>query len=256
MARLPAILLGALAAAACGDNLPQVHEFELVGHTDLGARGMNAALAVAGDIVYVGSRNDQHGVAIVDVSDPAAPVVVGELGPPDEHVPSMSSRELRVVPERNLLVVLNMICGLELHGCATSGGELENLKFYDITDRRAPRLVGRHDVFGTMRFPRGPHEFFLWHDATRVLVYIAAPPGGAGLRGPRHHRPEHAGDRLDVGPDHRRHRAARRRHHPALAQRLRRRPHRVPVAPERRPAPRRHLGPAGGHLAHPAGAGA
>lgn len=183
-------LLGILAVlggvAACGDNVEPpieevVNEFTVVGHTDLGARGMNAALAVAGDTVYVGSRNDQAGVAIVDVSNPAAPVVVGELGPPDEHLPSMSSRELRAVPERNLLVVLNMVCGVDLHGCAASGGEYENLKLYDISDRRNPVLLGRHDVYGTLRSPRGPHEFFVWHDDARVLVFIAAPPRGSSF---------------------------------------------------------------------------
>jgi hypothetical protein len=177
-------ILVLVAAAACGDNLvpeldaPEPAAFEVVGHADLGARGMNAALAVAGDIVYVGSRNDQSGVAIVDVSNPRAPVVVGEIGPPDEHLPSMSSRELRAIPERNLLVVLNMVCSPALHGCAQTGGEFENLKFYDITDRRNPVLLGRHDVYGTLQRPRGPHEFFLRDDGTRVLVFIAAPPRG------------------------------------------------------------------------------
>ena len=38
MARLPAMVLAVLVAGGCGDNLPQVNEFELVGHTDLGAR--------------------------------------------------------------------------------------------------------------------------------------------------------------------------------------------------------------------------
>ena len=112
-----AVLLG------CGDNRPQVDEFELVGHSDLGARGMNAALAVAGDTVYVGSRIDQRGVAIVDVSDPARPVVVGEIGPPDEGRPAMSSRELRVVADRELLIVQHQACSPGLHGCAGSGGK-------------------------------------------------------------------------------------------------------------------------------------
>src|SRR5215470_15659778 len=67
---------------------------ELVGHSDLGARGMNAALAVAGSFVYVGSRTEGEthkdtGVMIVDASDPANPTVVGQIGPPDEALLGM-----------------------------------------------------------------------------------------------------------------------------------------------------------------------
>src|SRR5687768_12219503 len=108
------VLLCAL--AGCGDNLRPSARFELVGHSDLGARGMNAALAVAGDIVYVGSRIDDTiagrdaGVLIVDVSDPAAPEVVGSIGAPDEGLPGFSSRELRALPDRDLLIVLNLAC--------------------------------------------------------------------------------------------------------------------------------------------------
>ncbi len=174
---LAAATLVAPPLLGCGDNLPQVHELELVGHTDLGGHGMNAALAVAGDTVYVGSRNDQKGVAIVDISDPTAPTVVGEIGPPLAGLPSMSSRELRAVPDLNLLVVLNMVCDKELHGCAESGGELENLRLYDISDRRAPAVLGTIGVAGTPRRPRGPHEFYLWRDGARVLLFLAAPAG-------------------------------------------------------------------------------
>jgi hypothetical protein len=173
-----ALLLG------CGDNREPTEipaSFEIVGHSPVNARGMNSALAVAGDTVYVGARNDQAGVAIIDVSDPAAPVVVGEIGPPEQHLPSMSARELRVIPDRNLLIVLNLQCSPDLHGCATVGGEIENLKFYDITDRRDPVLLGRHDVFGTIRSPRSPHEMYIWNDAARALVFLAAPPLGASF---------------------------------------------------------------------------
>lgn len=167
--------------AGGGPDAAVAARFEIVGHSPVNARGMNSALAVVGDTVYVGSRNDQAGVAILDVSDPAAPVVVGEIGPPEEHLPSMSSRELRVIPERNLLVVLNLVCSPDLHGCAAMGGEVENLKFFDITDRRNPVPVGRHDVVGDLRSPRSPHEFYVHDDGTRALVYLSAPPAGKQL---------------------------------------------------------------------------
>jgi hypothetical protein len=169
-----ALLLGVL--AACGDNLAASGSFELVGHADLGARGMSSALAVVGDTVYVGSRRDHQGIAIVDVSSPTAPVVVGEIGDP-EGVAGMSSRELRAVADLDLLIVLNLSCSPALHGCDAVPAEGENLRFYDIHDRRAPRLVSTYPVHGTTRQPRSPHEFFLWRQDGRVLVYLTTPPG-------------------------------------------------------------------------------
>src|SRR4029077_11588770 len=80
--------------------------FTLVGHDSLMSRGMNAAPALYHDtapgktFVYVGSRTDgshpNAGVMIVDVTDPSKPNVVGQIGPPDEALPSVTSRELRV----------------------------------------------------------------------------------------------------------------------------------------------------------------
>lgn len=174
-------LVLALVAAGCGDNLPPRNQFEVVGHATLGARGMNSALAVDGNLVYVGSRVDQRGIAIVDVSDPTFPLPLGELGPPDEGLPAMSSRELRVVPERDLLIVENVSCTPGLHGCAAAGGEFQNLKFYDLGDPLRPALIGRYDIIGTMRDPRAPHEFYLRRDGARLLLFVSTPPGPPGL---------------------------------------------------------------------------
>jgi hypothetical protein len=109
-------------------------------------------------------------------------MMVGELGLPDEGGPAISSRELRAVPDLNLLIVLNLRCDPQLHGCAASGGEVENLKFYDITDRLHPALLSTYPVTGTSTFrPRSPHEFFLWRDGARVLVFLTAPPASPSL---------------------------------------------------------------------------
>ena len=167
-----------VAQAACGDNLKPSGSFEIVGHSDLGARGMNSALAVAGDTVYVGSRIDRQPVLIVDVADPAHPTVVGELGAPNEAQNGMSSRELRAVADLNLLVVLNVVCSPQLHGCAAGAEGPENLTLFDITDRRAPQLLASYPIGGTFRAPRDPHEFYLWrdlHDERRVLAFVSEP---------------------------------------------------------------------------------
>ncbi len=170
----------ALALAACGGGgggTPDAGPaFEVVGHTDLGARGMNAALAVAGDTVYVGSRIDQKPIAIVDVSDPAAPDVVGEIGAPEEALVGMTSRELRAIPDLDLLIVLNFPCSPELHGCTDPPAEGSNLRFYDISDRHAPALLSRYAFSpGSPLRPNTPHEMFVWTDGDRVLVHVATP---------------------------------------------------------------------------------
>jgi hypothetical protein len=184
--RSPSIaLVLALALVACGDNivipidaeLPD--RLEIVGHNGLGDRGMSSALAVAGDTVYVGSRIDNQPILIVDVANPAAPTVVGELGMPAQALAGMSARELRAVDDLDLLVVLNLQCSPDLHGCGPNAAEQENLKLYDISDRRAPVLRATYPITGTSPIrPRGPHEMFLWRDPAqpaRVLIFVAAP---------------------------------------------------------------------------------
>jgi hypothetical protein len=152
----------------CGGSDPEViSNFEIVGHSDLGARGMNSAIAVAGDTIYVGSRIDRKPVLIVDTTSLA---VVGEI----PGAVGMSSRELRAVGD--LLIVMNLRCSPDLHGCAMAGGTTENLQLYDITNRRAPALVATYPVtIASPIFLRSPHEFYVWRDASRTLVYLASP---------------------------------------------------------------------------------
>ena len=129
--------------------------FELVGHSPLLARGMNAALAVHGDYAYVGSRTDgshlNAGVMVVDLRDPRAPKVVGQIARPYEANVGESSRELRVIPEAGLLLVLNHGCSELLHVCvnATQAGlniVKSSVRFYDIrgANAAAPKLVSTY----------------------------------------------------------------------------------------------------------------
>jgi len=149
----------------------------LVGHDPLFARGMNAALAVVDDYVYVGSRTDgsrshaHPGVLVVDVSDPSSPRVIHEIGPPDQGDPGETSRELRVWPTKDLLLVMNFGCDWGLHDCARRPTE-PSIRFYDIRGAHAarPRLVT------TYRPSASPHEFFLWQDPadpSRALVFMS-----------------------------------------------------------------------------------
>lgn len=136
---------------------------EEVGHDDLGARGLNSGLALAGRCAYVGSRG-QGPIAIVDVSDPAHPVSAGSL--PARTL--TTARELRAVPARKLLVVLSYTLG---------AGGVNRIDLYQWADDCAkPSAAGAYDFGG-----RSPHEFFLWQDpaGARTLLFVSMFSGGA-----------------------------------------------------------------------------
>jgi len=169
--------------------------FNLVGHSTLASRGMNAGLAVHGRFAYVGNRTDgssrcgmgdpripvsganscphQHpGITVVDVADPARPVVAGEFGAQFVTGTNVgqTSRELRVWPEQSLLMVMYFRCNAALHACAT-GASGSSFRFFDLrADPVNPPLVATYVP------SRTPHEMFLWTDPTnpaRALLYIS-----------------------------------------------------------------------------------
>ncbi len=162
---------------------PTSENFELVGHSPLGNRGMNAALAVHDGYAYVGSRTDGKptdqdvlgaGILVVDIGDPSAPAVVGEIGPPYQGIEGQTSRELRVWPEADLLIVENLgsNCSYLIHACSPRA-VTDTFDFYDIAGEHAadPQHVATYDPV------RDPHEFFLWADPadpSRALLYISA----------------------------------------------------------------------------------
>ncbi|MFN2388242.1 MAG: LVIVD repeat-containing protein [Actinomycetota bacterium] len=163
----------AVAAAAPGS-------FELVGHDPLMNRGMNAALAVRGDYAYVGSRTDgthpNAGVMVVNVADPSAPEVVGQIGPANR---GETSREMRIWPEQDLLIVLYLAsnCSFIIHACSPEQMTKDDvIRFYDIAGDRAaaPELIAEY-------LPsQNPHEFYLWQDPDdrkRALLYMSTPGG-------------------------------------------------------------------------------
>jgi hypothetical protein len=168
--------------------------FELVGHSPLRNRGMNAAHAVWGDYAYVGSRSDgthlDAGVLVVDVSAPADPRVVGEIGPPNEGNVGETSREMRILPDQQLLAVLNHACSEAIHRCAspslTGASQVRSsYRFYDISgeNARAPKLVSTY--LPSRSQPQTPHEFFLWSDPLRpgrVLIYQTTPSSDSSGR--------------------------------------------------------------------------
>lgn len=130
---------------------------DVVGQSDLGGRGLNAGLALAGSCAYVGSRGAGP-VAVVDISEPAHPAPAGELPARAATTP----REVRAYPDGRWLVVLDY---------ALSAGGANRLDFYRWADDcRRPAAVGSYG-FGS----RAPHEMYLWRDpvhAGRVLIFV------------------------------------------------------------------------------------
>ena len=173
---------------------PPPGRFELLGHEPLMNRGMNAALAVKGKFAYVGYRSDgthlNSGVMVVDIADPTKPRVVNQIGPPNEGNIAESSRELRILPQQDLLLVLNHGCNELIHRClnvANTGLTLADatVRFYDIAGANAanPQLVATYvPVVSTN--PQTPHELFLWSDPKRpgrVLLYATTPGNSSEL---------------------------------------------------------------------------
>jgi len=199
---LPAMVAAAPAAgspAAPAAGSAASSNFQLVGHDPLFSRGMNSALAIYGNYLYVGNRTDASdecvpatgvpdpsvtgcphphpGVLVVNIADPANPHVVGEIGPPFEGNVRETSRELRVWPQQQLLIVQNMRCSNFYHACPPPPPTpAPHFSFYDIGGANAahPRLVSTYypDIHN-LKDPR-PHEFFLWVDPNnpnRALMY-------------------------------------------------------------------------------------
>ena len=159
--------------------------FELVGHSSLDMRGMNAALAVHKNYAYVGSRTDgkannlnQAGVLVVDISKPDTPEVVHEIGLPHEGNEGETSREMRVWREQELLIVMNLgsNCSYLIHACSPRIVD-DNYRFYDISGKNGanPKFVAEYKPSAD------PHEFYLWVDPkrpkSRALMIQSTPSG-------------------------------------------------------------------------------
>ena len=174
MARAGRALAAITIAAAVLPAAARAGALEQVGHSALGNRGMNSALAIHGDYAYVGSRSDggppKGGVAVVDISDPRQPRLVHTIGAPGEGAAGLSSRELRVWPDAGLLMVLHFAC--EAPQTCLDYGAPADYSFYDIRGERAatPELIA------TYKPSRVPHEFFVWQDPRRpgrALLYMS-----------------------------------------------------------------------------------
>lgn len=191
----PRPIIGALRQPL--DHLPQIENFQVIGETIITnpgqtiERGRNGGLAIADNCLYVGNRLGRRSgtsgaaalppeVAIVDISNPSKPEVVGRL----PTILNATTREVRAFGSPlNTLFVQNFRVGLP--DAATSvpdSDALNNIQIYDLSSGcRNPRLTA------TVRLdsPSGPdnarpHEFFVWIDPNnlgRVLLYVSFSGG-------------------------------------------------------------------------------
>jgi hypothetical protein len=201
---------------AVRDGAHDRSNFELVGSNTLFNRGMNAALAIFDHFAYVGNRTDgssscgdlngtgpiapvlpptnpdgtcthvHPGILIVDVADPTQPLVVGEI-PAEIAAPNaagqpvgVTSRELRVWPDKKLLIELTFRCSRVIHACPRGNDTTFpfEYKFFDLSDPVNPQLIHRHVTKTAAGLPIKPHEFFLWvdpQDNDRALLIESTP---------------------------------------------------------------------------------
>src|SRR5262245_11452979 len=217
---LPAAVYGAVGVGTGGGTPGTSQNFQLVGHNALFDRGMNAALAMftrhGRTFVYVGNRSDgsdscgdlngsgpvvpvlppnnqqgtcthiHPGILNVEVTDPAHPAVVGEI-PASVAAPNaagqpvgVTSRELRVWPEKKLLIELSFRCSRTIHVCPRGNDTTFpfDYKFFDLSDPVHPVLIRRHVTRSAAGVAIKPHEFFLWVDPNnddRALLFESTP---------------------------------------------------------------------------------
>jgi hypothetical protein len=154
-----------------------IRNFELVGQNALFNRGMNSATAVYHNYLYVTNRTDaspghlRPGILVLDIARPARPRVVAEIGPPAAANVGESTREARVWPQRRLLIVQNVGCGVALHSC-TPRPTTATFRFFDLTGRNAANPT----LMSTYTPEHMPHEFVIWVDPDRpgrALLYYS-----------------------------------------------------------------------------------
>jgi hypothetical protein len=201
---MPAAVRGDVVVGPGGGTPGTSLNFTLVGHNALFDRGMNAAPAIFDHYVYVGNRSDgsnscgdsdpgpgvvpvltptnpdgtcthvHPGILVVDVANPADPTVVGEFG--NEFVSGanvgQTSRELRVWPAEELLMVMYFRCSRVIHACPQTDQQT-SIRFFDLGANPVnPPLIATYTPAVV------PHEMYLWidpKDASRALLWLSTP---------------------------------------------------------------------------------
>ncbi len=205
MVIIPAFFLLALAIPAAAQELSN---FQLVGQNPLFNRGMNSAATIFQNFLYVGNRTDgssrcgvgdprrtdpsfgldscphpHPGILILNIENPANPTVVGEIPAPlntSGQPVGITSRELRVWPNGNLLITMNFRCSSAIHACplTTDGTSPFDIKFFSLKDPANPQFISHFVPTSQAGLQVKPHEMFLWVDPNeynRALLFMTTP---------------------------------------------------------------------------------
>ena len=179
---------------------------KLVGQNPLFGRGMNAAMAIYQHFAYIGNRTNgsshcgfgdprrqttgldscphpHPGILIVDISNPASPNIVGEIPPPlnvNGQPKGITSREVRVWPQKKLLMTMNFRCSSLLHACPPTDNTTSSfdIKFFSLKDPVHPQSISHYVPTSKAGVQVEPHEVFLWVDPNndgRALLFISTP---------------------------------------------------------------------------------
>ena len=200
---LPLVALGDVTVGSGGGTPGTSLNFTLVGTNPLFSRGMNAALAVYDHYVYIGNRTDgsdtcgigdprrgvvpcphpHPGILIADIADPTNPTVVGEIGSPYAGQVGITTRELRVWPQKKLLMVMTFRCSSVIHACPLGNDTTFpfDIKFFDLTDPVHPAFISSYVPTSVAGQQVKPHEMFLWVDPKnpdRALLWLSTPFSG------------------------------------------------------------------------------
>jgi hypothetical protein len=151
--------------------------------------------AIFGNYLYVGNRSDgsnicpdgtagcthpHPGILILNISHPAQPDIVGQIGPPFAGNVGITTRELRVWPQQKLLMVMTFRCSHAIHDCP-AGTDAQfpfNIEFFDLSDPVHPRFIESYVPTSAAGRAVKPHEMYLWADPSnpkRALLFISTP---------------------------------------------------------------------------------
>lgn len=162
------------AGPATGARLvPITDNFTVIGHTDLGASDTNGDVWVHGNFAYVGTWADPCnglGVKIVDVSNPASPVMIGRVGgiagtsAEDVVVRSVSTASFT----GDLLATGIQRCG----GDPALDDDEFGVDFWNVTNPVAPVHLS---FLGLTTGFSGVHELDLFQRGPNVYALLATP---------------------------------------------------------------------------------
>jgi hypothetical protein len=153
---------------------PLMENVELVGHSDLGGRGLNGSVWAHRDAAYVGTWGPRsnnpalclgRGVTIVDIADPRRPAVVGSVA----ERPGTSAEDVQVIAVSSPAFRGDLLAtGIQRCASNVNGG----LSLWDVTDPRKPAELGFFEIGGG---PVGVHEFSMFRRGPRVIALLAVP---------------------------------------------------------------------------------